>query len=350
MMNCSMFSYLCIAVVATMSCRAELGWTRIGGGRWNDFAGWDAKQVPSAVDSVFHTRCGGELVVDAPASMHDLSISHNDTAVLRVVEGGHLSAAGTVEVGNAGVNGVGRLQVDGGDLRISGDLEVAKFGNARQGFGVLNSGRVTVAGKTYLGSCNRAPGTVSINGGTWVQEGGTFNVARVGDGTLNMNGGTLHISSPERNPLRIGSYATGNAIINLNAGEIYTPGVMMNIGDSEDEGVSTINLNGGLLQIEGDSEALRMGDKAQIMFGAGVLRWKGDRIQELTVLIEEGRVSWPAGGASKQPECWDASWLNADGTALLYVDFNTVNAGYTTVWACAVLPPETLGLIIASVD
>lgn len=346
-MKRSIFAYLVCIVLVSMTSRAQVNWINAAGGNWTNDASWSTGTAPTAADTAQHTSVGGTISVTTAAEANQLNVSHDNTATVSVGAGGSLVVGANAEIGNTGTTGTGKLVVDGGSVSIGGNIDFGRFGAARQGIGELNSGSVTVNGYTALGGFNAgAIGTLTINGGTYTALNDTFLIGRTGQGTLNMNGGTLQLDTGSTvwNPLRIGDDGTGDATINLNGGAIYTRGVQMDWSET-DAGTSTINLTGGLLQLEGGfTAALRMDDDAQMVFDKGEMRWKGNRISDIATLVDGGYFDWSGGKNAMLTENWDASWTN--GASVLYADYNDANAGYTTVWA-AIPEPATIGMVFA---
>ncbi|VGO22887.1 hypothetical protein [Pontiella sulfatireligans] len=248
-----------------------------GDGRWTNAANWDVGTVPATVDAVHHTSVAGSLEVDAESYAYILNISHDAMATVAVSPGGHLMVKNDVKLGTFG-NSIGRL--------------------------LLNNGAATIGNFFFVGDSSH--------------------------GELEINGGNLNLSLSAWNPLRIGT-GEGDGTVNLNGGTILTPGVEMDWSDT-DAGSSTLNLNSGLLQIEGSfSAALRMDDDAVMNIDQGVLRWRGDRIADFTTLVTNNYVNWSNGQTNMLTEDWEQSWTN--GNSILFADFNDVSNGYTTVWA-----------------
>ncbi|VGO20677.1 autotransporter outer membrane beta-barrel domain-containing protein [Pontiella sulfatireligans] len=304
-----------------------------GDGLYTTSNNWDILTVPTSVDLAKHDSIGGVLTVPSQVQALDMEISHNSTATVSVVTGGSLTVSNTMVLGSAGTTGVGVLSVDGGSVNVVNDLYFGRFGTGRNGICELIDGDITVGNKTYIGGNNAgSTGTLSIVNGTYDNEHETFLVGLTGNGTLNMNGGTLtlDIANSIWNPLRVGT-GSGNGTVNLNGGEIFTGGMIVGQA-APDAGVETINLFGGTLQVEGGfGSAVQLQDDAKIHIEGGTFRWKGDRIADVTGFVTNGLVIWSDGMTNMLTESWDTSWTN--GTSILYADFGDALGGYTTVWA-----------------
>ncbi len=295
---------------------------------WTTTNNWNIGTVPTAEDQVNHTANGETLVVATAVGADGMFVGNENTSTVAVVEGGSLSLTAALRMNTA----AGRLIVDGGTLSVGTTVGLG-WSAGSDGRIELNGGTIEVGGDTILGANNAAAfGAITINDGSYVGEGGEFEIGEVGDGELNMNGGLLKLDTVNAvwAPLKIGA-GSGDGTLNLNGGTIHARIVEVEFGNN-DAGTGTINLNGGLLQIEATFAAgLRVEDDGQVVFGKGVLQWKADRISDFTALVDGGFIDWADGQTNMLTESWDASWTN--GADILYADYNDANSGYTTVWA-----------------
>lgn len=136
-------------------------------------------------------------------------------------------------------------------------------------------------------------------------------------GVLNMEGGLL-ISNWD---FIVSGHGGGNGTVNMSGGEIHIHRLFVGWGG----GTGTINLNNGLLLLpveEGWGGDSRNGllfliyDTGKINITKGKIQLQGDRTKQVGEYIRTGKI-----------EAYSGS-----GTVL--VDFNKVNPGMTTVWAC----------------
>lgn len=292
---------------------------------------WDIGTVPTSVDLARHDSISGVCLIASQVEALDMEVSHVGTATVSVVTGGSLTVSNEMVLGSSGVNTIGKLSVDGGSVTVVNDLYFGKFGDSRHGMGELVDGDITVGNRTFIGGNNAgATGTLSIEGGTYNNENEMFFVGQTGNGTLNMNGGTLtlDVGSTVWNPLRVGT-SSGSGTVNINGGEIFTRGIIMEQNSGADVGTGTINLFGGTLQVEGSfASAMQLYDDADIHIEGGTFRWKGGEVANFTALVSGGYISWNGGMTNMVYETYDAAWTN--GTSILYAEFAD---GYTTVWA-----------------
>lgn len=327
-------AYFACLLLASMNVEAVTNqWTSSRDGSWADPASWNLGKTPTASEQVWHANHGSTITVTTPAEANTLLVGHNNTSIIAVASGGNLMIGGGVEIGNAGSDGTGMLVVDGGSVSIGGDIEFGKFGTTRKGVGELRSGKVDVGGVTALGGFNAASGNLTINDGTYSATSGFFFVGRNGDGTLTINHGTLNLQTDTDlvwNPLRIGTMA-GNGTVNIQGGEIYTGGIIME-GAEPDAGTATLQLFGGSLRVEGAfAAAIQVHDDARIVFDKGVFQWKGNLLSTIVDMVNGGYITFTNGRPGMLTERWEHSWTN--GSSVLYADFNDANRGYTTVWA-----------------
>jgi hypothetical protein len=333
---------LLAAVVMNSAAQTNTYYWGSSGGLWSTPGNWNAG-VPTALDGAYNIWGGNLVVVDAAAFAAKVYVSHDSTARVSVVSGGSLSA-GALEIGNAGATGVGILSVDGGSLNVSGNSDIGLFGTARTGQVELNSGSITSGGNMVMGGWNAgATGRMTVNDGTYTQTGGTLTLGRTGSGTLVMNGGTVDLTAGGWNPLRVGS-SSGDGIVTLNGGLLITSGFEAD-WNNVDAGLAKIELNGGQLQVEGNfGSAFRLDDNAEMAFGDdGVFAWNGNHVAEFGAAVDGGYITWDSAGTDMLTENWDASWAN--GTSVLYADYDDVNPGYTTVWATVIPEPASVGLL-----
>lgn len=184
-----------------------------------------------------------------------------------------------------------------------------------------------------IGDSGTGIGYMSMTGGTLKTgflgdgaEGGAFGGVVIGygdasnpncHGVLNMEGGLL-ISNWD---FMVAGHGGGNGTVNLNGGEIHIHRLLLGWGG----GTGTINIDDGLLLLpieEGCGDDSRNGllfliyDTGRINITKGEIQLQGDRSKEVGEYVRTGKI-----------EAYDG-----DGTVL--VDFNNINPGITTVWAC----------------
>src|SRR5262249_11648168 len=139
-----------IALVVADLRAADLIWTNLAGGNWNDLANWSPNQVPGVGDSAFITN-GGTYTVSVNVNVEVGSLlfgANSGTQTLSISSGIlTLDSSSTIHA-NA------MLRLSGGTLSGSGDLTV-------NGALDWSTGTMEGSGKTIIANT----GTLSISGG-----------------------------------------------------------------------------------------------------------------------------------------------------------------------------------------
>ena len=208
--------------------------------------------IVSAILQSFRTAVDGNLTISDTGyvanssnythSVGNFTISNN---ALLIVDG----SSNTIFSGNStsGSNSTNLAKIGSGNLTIAGDLTVARI--------AVSGGAISVPTGGYLhnpsfeSDDNNTIG-VGINGnGTLNLDGGTIRVRDLGisyngTGTVNVNSGTLDV----RNDLGIGNGGTG--MLNLTGGNIYVDDDLY-VGDGESLGYGTgiVTVSGGNLTV-----------------------------------------------------------------------------------------------------
>ena len=148
---------------------------------------------------IFEMR-GGVFNVDAW-----MGVGHeaNSTGVV-VVAGGNLNVS-TLSIGHEKSAAVGRVTVNGGELRSYNDIYL---GNNGEGSLTINGGRVVCA------NVNQETGDPIDK---WLKFNNSVSSDFEGTSTLNLNGGTLAVSS-----IAYGDNASAKGVVNFNGGRLQT--------------------------------------------------------------------------------------------------------------------------------
>ena len=245
----------------------DLSWNvNIPNGNWNDPSNWTSNRVPTASDSaVLHTNDSNIAVnynSDNPAintfsiaAPRGESSSYAGTMTLNLIAGtlrviGDPTAAGGNQ-SSLGGNGRGVINQSGGSLIISGtDVNGAANGSLILGADTVGVGTYNLSGAGNL-SINRFEIIGNLGTGVFNQIAGTHSVGtdltvgRYGTGVFNQTGGTSTIGGT----LYISRYAGSTGIYNLNGGNLYANGGIVNNG-------TFIQTNGQNLQSRGFSTGL----------------------------------------------------------------------------------------------
>jgi len=168
-------------------------WTGAINTDWSVAGNWDAG-VPQTLHPVGGPKATnfGKAGFKGTASGSPFIGTGTTVSVDQIVVGGNGTALG------------GTLNVDGGTINVS---EFVNIGNVGADVGVvnINSG--------------------SINCGARISNEGRFIVGLSGTGTLNINGGSLNLTTFLT--IGDGSVATSNGLVNLNDGFIYASDLLM---------------------------------------------------------------------------------------------------------------------------
>jgi len=301
-----------------------------GDGAWENAQNWSLAEAPRPLDNVRHESVAGNLLVNSTAYAGSLSVSHAGTASVQFLPGARMEVAGDVVMGGAGLNGVGHLQLDGGDLQVGGEFRLGLFGSDRLGICDLNNGSITVHGPSTLGGLNNVEGRMNVNGGYLFQRNSNLNIGSSGTGILNVDGGFIEIDGT--GSLVIGRPdSSGDGLVTIVSGQVITPTVLMENANFSDAGAATINLLGGTLQVEGSYlGAMQLYDDAHLYLEEGLLLWKGNLVSKIQEFVDEGRISIAGGVPNRFNATPEFQWKS--GNSILCVDFNEVHPGYTTVW------------------
>jgi autotransporter-associated beta strand protein/T5SS/PEP-CTERM-associated repeat protein len=222
-------------------------------------------------------RVGRNGTGDATLALHgtanvqarDLSVGQNDASVgkMTVAENASVTVSRLL-LGDEGTSS-GTVTQSGGIVTITGGRGENRIGDAAGATGVytLSAGSLTVSDNLHIGgngkgtfnqtggtatvgsfpSIGRSAGGIGImnlSGGTFTQVNGRMIVGEEGTGTLNVsNTGLLDVTGEF---LSVGQAATGNGTVNLNGGTIRTNYVGLGAG------VGQFNFNGGTLQARRD--------------------------------------------------------------------------------------------------
>ncbi|MGN1274037.1 MAG: PEP-CTERM sorting domain-containing protein, partial [Thermoguttaceae bacterium] len=195
------------------------GTANISGGTLNlnyiMYAGLNNQGTVNISDSANVTVTGNII-----AGYNTVPTEENDVKGQINVSGGNVTTNGNVLVGNqAGAKG--ELNLSGGNLTAASELRVGDAGN-----GTLNvtGGEMTVAGLANIAYAEGSTGKLTIQNGkvTLTNSGGTFRVARYGEGTVEvLEGGQLIVKN---NATQLGYYSGGKGTLTIDGGsaELHT--------------------------------------------------------------------------------------------------------------------------------
>ena len=205
-------------------------------------------------------------------------------------------------------------------LTINGNLVV---GHNRKGELNLGTGNVSVIPAsnnvgTYIGNDGTAVGVVNVDGGTFTAGGAKpFYIGQTGEGTLNLNSGSV-VST---NEVYIGNNAGGVGVVNVNGGH-FDARKHLYVGVN---GTGTLNLNGGTVDVAND---LNVGEGS----GSGTINGiSGDLHQNGSWnVFNVGKGANSTGTVIKEGGDWSCNYLRI-GTGSGSTGSFTQNGGTMTV-------------------
>ena len=243
------------------------------------------------------------------------AIGNEGIAVMNVVDSATFSAPNNdFNIGDVGSSN-GTL-----NLKDSGTVNVINvfIGKGSGTTGTLNQtgGTFQSASSISIGRFSGSVGTVNVSAGTFTSSAGLI-VGEEGDGTLSISGSATVTSNGDA--VSVAPVNTGNGTVNLNGGTL----VAKRIVQGASGGNSTINFNGGLLKAASGANTSFLGglDLATIQSGGAFIDTSG---QSLTIAQNLGG----AGGLTKS----GTGTLTLSGTNA-YTGGTTVSAGTLSVSA-----------------
>ena len=307
-MTIKLIPHCALCILATsVALNAQLEWNnQDADGDWNTPASWAAGAVPTATD--FAKINGGNATVSGVASADKLVTG--GTTILTVDSGGFLTANIDFLIGEAGNPDV-NTKTGTVQLNVGGQIVANTF--------------VQVGGWSALGQesfLNIAGGTLTI--------GTELRVGSGSAGVLNLSGGTVDLSTESWHSLRIGD-GVGDGTVNITGGTLTTYGMRMN---QDGTGNASLNLDGGTLTVNGNfSGSIKTG--SNIAISDGVLEWQGNRTSDIAARTTSGEITFANSTTSgNYPDVTpEQTWISSDGAVTLYADYDGLKVGYTTVWA-----------------
>jgi hypothetical protein len=153
------------------------------------------------------------------------------TAVVNAPEvtvGGNLDA---VQNGTATIQGIGVLNINGGELNDDDDLLVGHLG---KGTVNMTAGLISHSGWIVLGDEVGSAGTFNMSGGTINQSFGELQIGDAATGRYNQSGGTVNISGA----VLVANQPGSNGVATISGGVLNTPATVVNSN-------GTIHFSGG---------------------------------------------------------------------------------------------------------
>jgi hypothetical protein len=169
-----MISFVLLTALAGSALAADVQWTGAGpDDNWTTATNWNPPSVPTSIDKAKLIALPGPLISTGMAAVCKWLV-----------------------VGD-GANG--ELHMTGGTLNVSGvgdSWTIVAYGPSDEGTFTMDGGIMTTSDRVFVGF--QGNGTLNMNGGT-INIGGTFGIGygeafTTGRGTVNLAGGTINAS------------------------------------------------------------------------------------------------------------------------------------------------------------
>jgi len=181
----------------------------------------------------------GSVTSGTLSAGNTLTVGYSTNASGSLLINGGFVSAGTAVVGHSS-GGVGAVTVTSGTLAVTNALEVGAT-TGGNGTVTVNGGSVTSA-SGFIGNLDGSQGTVNVSAGSWTLSGtnpaGNLQVGYLGEGALNVSGGTM-----SANGGNVGWGATGSGTVSVSGGSLTITN-LFNVGNS---GNGTLLLSSGTL-------------------------------------------------------------------------------------------------------
>ena len=302
---------------------------------------------------------GGELRVVAGADYRpwDLRVAWTTNTTARFVQTGGASSVRETVIG---LFGSGTNEISGGTFTALESTFIGMFG----------TGRLSISGGTYNALGNNAgelgsfrigdwggatgSGTITLSGTGVVNASSYTAVGGLGNGTLNVSGGTWNSVSNDivlgdRPPDVTDWFGTG--VVNQTGGAINARAVFLQagtfnlsggvltveaVGDTKLEAVGVFNFNGGILQASVNHDDFLMADTVEIKSGGATIDTAGNEVSINKAMSGAGGLTKTGSGLLRLtaansyagPTAVDAGTLvvsNAALTATILPDSTVVN-------------------------
>lgn len=242
---------------------------------------------------------------------------------LTVVAGGSVTTSRQSFIGGSNrfgsESGVGTVTVTSG-----GSINTPFFGIGWAGSGTLNvDGGYVESPTVWIGYFSGSVGTATISSGTWVLNGGLFNLGVYPDavGTLNVSGGYVGGVGGANPYFAIGGDGVG--LLNVTGGYVAGSDCDLSSGDATGQGAfgaGTATVSGGTFALDGN---MTIG-----VYGTGTLSISGGGLVSVAGVLQQGgsgTINLNSGGTLKIGGL-DAAALANNGNLV----FNTGTAGTST--------------------
>lgn len=234
--------------------------------------------------------------VSASASALQIANDANQAAAVNVAGSGTaVAVSGNIEIGRNTGSNEGRLNVSGGTVSAN-ILLTGQNASTSASSGVYQTGGIITV--TNLRAANSGPSTIQISGGTMNIANGngastTYGLAQNGTSVMTLSGsGAINIGATDSSKWNLAA-GTGNGTLNLDGGTLSIYGFSKVNGT----GTSIINLNGGILRSLGNAANWLddlVNTTVNVGNGGAVIDANG-----FSFTISEGLLNNGAGGLTK---------------------------------------------------
>ncbi|HBG28106.1 MAG TPA: hypothetical protein DDX75_13535 [Phycisphaerales bacterium] len=262
-------SIVLLAVLSNTVFASDMVWTNSASNNlWVDANNWNPKDTP-------------KLIYQDKAKI--VRLAPNDARL----NAGHTGECQWLVIGD---NASGELTLNGGTLNISGVADswaIIAYGSTDVGILTVNDGTITTSNRVFVGF--QGNGTINMNGGT-MNIGGTFGIGygegfTTGRGTVNLAGGTINVA--------------GTFTMSSPAGC-----------------VGKLDITGGTLNLTGDKRSVVEGYIANGYIvaynGLGIVNVAYDEVKTIVtgaVDPTRAKVPYPANNAADAPPYAVLTWI-----------------------------------------
>lgn len=226
---------------------------------WNNAASWDTGVLPVATDSMTVINNSNNVIVSDPGMVAHTLLVGSDIGVGSApagagdldITGGDLTVTTNLNLGGAGTGTSGDVSVSGGLLNVMGDVNFDVMGSDNVGsLLTVNGGTLNVSGNVVFDPTNLNNGTGGNGGGgNFLVTSGSANVGSVissagGTSVIGVSGGELVFTEgkvPSREVTTFNLGATGDLQFTLARASGFTPLNVRGTANTADTATITVD-------------------------------------------------------------------------------------------------------------
>lgn len=269
---------------------------------------------------------GGE--VDMTGDVNFGSTANADSSItqtsrLNVNNGGTFSTSGNLNLGNA-ANNVAEVNVSGEGSTLSvNSIFISRNADAKGSVKVSDGGKLVTSSDVWIGAANASTGTFNVeNGGVWsISKGNIFNAYGEGStSTLNVDGGIISQDSDATRNLLFGQGVSSKAYLNvLNGGQLVENTASYNMYLAHNTGSSFEGvISGSKLESDGQTTHSTINLTGTMVLGSGASSTSSMKVSD------GGILNFNGASANGSLMLAQGSGANA---SLVIADGGTLNAG-----------------------